>query len=84
MCLYRAPDGRKCAVGLLIPDDRYCAPLEHCGAHSYLVQEALIGHIPDGVTHEHLLILQGLHDSMGRSGVWAHDKFVSGVHEILD
>ena len=30
-CLYRAPDGCKCAVGALIPDDQYDPKLE--GSH---------------------------------------------------
>lgn len=27
-CAYRAPDGKKCAIGQLIPDDKYGADLE--------------------------------------------------------
>lgn len=28
-CMYRGPDGLKCAVGILIPDDMYDPKLEH-------------------------------------------------------
>ncbi len=28
MCLYRGPDGRKCAAGCLLPDDRYDPMME--------------------------------------------------------
>lgn len=31
-CLYRGPEGRKCAVGILIPDDRYDPLLDSAGA----------------------------------------------------
>lgn len=27
-CVYRAPDGRKCAIGALIPDDKYTSEME--------------------------------------------------------
>lgn len=27
-CVYRHSSGRKCAVGVLIPDDKYCADME--------------------------------------------------------
>jgi hypothetical protein len=30
-CLYRAPNGRKCAVGFWIPDDRYIPDIESKG-----------------------------------------------------
>lgn len=31
-CLYRAPDGSKCAIGCLIPDDKYSPEFEHKSA----------------------------------------------------
>jgi hypothetical protein len=30
-CFYRAPDGKRCAAGWLIPDDRYDPAFEHTG-----------------------------------------------------
>jgi hypothetical protein len=33
MCAYRGEDGRKCAVGQLIPDELYTADLEGKGVH---------------------------------------------------
>lgn len=39
-CLYRGPDGLKCAVGALIPDDKYSDGLEGATAHAERVCEA--------------------------------------------
>lgn len=37
-CLYRSPNGKKCALGHLIPDDRYSESLEGRGvSHALLV-----------------------------------------------
>lgn len=27
-CMYRGPNGLKCAIGVLIPDDKYCSGIE--------------------------------------------------------
>lgn len=32
LCLYRSPDGKKCAAGWLIPDSEYRPNMEHCYA----------------------------------------------------
>lgn len=33
-CLYRSPDGCKCAAGFLIPDDKYDPRMEDCGVET--------------------------------------------------
>lgn len=40
-CLYRGPNGTKCAIGCLIPDDKYSILLEGLTATSYKVQNLL-------------------------------------------
>lgn len=40
-CQYRAPDGSKCAVGALIPDDKYTASLEGALADDVKIIEIL-------------------------------------------
>jgi len=40
-CLYRGPNGRKCAVGHLIPDEAYSETLEGRRADSLLVVSAM-------------------------------------------
>lgn len=43
-CLYRGPEGRKCAVGMFIPDSEYSASMETISAeglierHSYIAK----------------------------------------------
>lgn len=40
-CAYRGDEGRKCAIGCLIDDDRYTPELETRGAGHPLVEDAL-------------------------------------------
>ena len=58
MCLYRGPNGTKCAIGHLIPDDKYTPDIE--GENIYNKQEVL----PKGVGKhiDFLLELQDIHD----------------------
>ena len=62
VCVYRGPNGLMCAVGCLIPDDRYTLDLENQTPANYDVQEAL------GVDEEMGCFLsyaqQQLHDSL--------------------
>lgn len=39
-CYYRTPDGRKCAIGILIPDENYDQSLEGLGASQSKVLRA--------------------------------------------
>lgn len=78
-CLYRGPDGRRCAVGLLIPDDRYTPRMEDLGA-GQLLQEfpALGAAVPAGLTGPDLEAVQAVHDAFARDGgPWPHDRFVA-------
>ncbi len=58
MCLYRGPDGLKCAIGALIPDEAYKPDMEGMGVDS------IIAAIPGASTEDgtFLLDLQELHD----------------------
>ena len=60
-CLYRAPNGDMCAVGVLIPDKYYNKNFE------MLPVSAICSQIPEWLTvHNMLLIeLQRVHDSKG-------------------
>lgn len=88
-CLYKSSDnGRKCAVGLLIPDDRYRTLFE--GANFTEVVDKGIGdNMPEGVTIEDLQKIQRCHDfqacdiQKGRSTAWDHNLFVSAITTIL-
>lgn len=58
-CLYRGPNGLKCAVGALIPDDKYHRSLEGHSAGAGKVAEIL-----ESLGHSTRLCdrLQGVHD----------------------
>ena len=45
LCMYRTPEGNKCAVGCLIPDDLYSSALERMGIVQW--QELLAGATAD-------------------------------------
>ena len=88
-CMYRTPDGRKCAVGALIPDEAYDPSCEGEGVST------LFREYPDmmrvsGLTrrHEVLLIdLQRAHDSAAESGCFLSDlsgklRVTANTHRI--
>lgn len=59
ICAYRGDDGKKCAVGCLIPDDMYDAELmEGVGVH--YIEDVLA---PLGHSLELLATLQHIHDA---------------------
>lgn len=66
-CFYRSPDGCKCAIGWLIPDDKYSPDLEGCSAESADVIAAMGGDSQEshfyydmqGSIHDHLTVKDG-------------------------
>lgn len=67
-CLYRGPDGAKCAVGVLIADEHYTPSLENKVVTSWPVSKALVA---SGVTNANrprtqmlLAACQGVHDTV--------------------
>lgn len=62
LCMYRGPNGTMCAVGCLIPDDRYSPNLERETADQLIMYHSmLIQYL--GRDTELLLDLQTLHDT---------------------
>lgn len=66
ICMYRAPDGSKCAVGILIKDEEYFPGMELLGTVSYLLNDVMI--TPDlrkrlGEHLSLLIALQIIHDN---------------------
>lgn len=61
-CVYRAPDGRKCAVGCLIPDEEYRPSIEGNGA-GFLIRSGLVPSLEALLSHLGLVEqLQFVHD----------------------
>ena len=62
MCMYRGPDGTKCAVGCLIPDELYYAGMECLNVEALVVKFPTLTSMLD----EHILLLselQSIHDA---------------------
>lgn len=60
ICAYKAPNGDKCAVGCLIPDDKYVTKMENCS-----ISEAVLSVVLAEVTTapvDLLRELQNIHD----------------------
>jgi hypothetical protein len=71
VCLYRGPNGEKCAVGLLIPDEEY-------GAWMDSSIEWHVGALLDAYERcpASLRALAG-HSSLLKALQWAHDKMAA-------
>lgn len=73
-CVYRAPDGKRCAVGALIKDEVYCKEMEGAGVSS------LMHAIFDGKgLHGDFVLAQVLVETLGVQAV-ANEE----VLELLD
>lgn len=71
-CMYRAPDGNRCAVGVLITDENYYLDLEGSGAMEKCVVEALLG---SGIERRQLSFVRRLQ--------LAHDNLAFKVGDTL-
>ena len=59
-CMYRGPDGMKCAIGHLISDENYSVDLENKRVRNKMVRKA--AEIPDHIDERFLQELQDCHD----------------------
>ena len=69
VCMYRTPDGRKCAIGALIPDEVYSRSLENKFVRTLLLEFPDImraSGLSDGDVC-FLFALQDVHDSIASS-----------------
>jgi hypothetical protein len=66
-CYYRSPDGSKCAIGMIIPDDQYSPDIEGTGPRA-LLRINSVWHIPalDDPSAGMLEALQDAHDGVAR------------------
>ena len=62
-CLYRGPDGTKCAIGFHIPDELYESEMEGKGVGNLLVHYPELKPLFEGVSDGLMIELQGLHDN---------------------
>ncbi len=79
-CRYRTPDGQKCAIGILISDDKYSSDMEG-GNISCLIREYSL-QLPEWLTQKQATELQNVHDDMSDEE-WNHELFMKQVHQII-
>jgi hypothetical protein len=68
-CVYRAPNGMKCAAGVLIKDEFYCQNMEGKRVVHSMVKEGLVkSGVPDDYrVFQPISRLQSVHDNVGVS-----------------
>lgn len=80
-CSYRMHDGRRCAVGLILPDSVYEVRMEGNTVEA-LVKDGYIkdlSWVPDGMTLKDLGRVQSIHDSLSGYDTWGHEEFVRRI-----
>jgi hypothetical protein len=68
LCRYRTKDGRRCAIGCLIPDELYEEGLEGCPARFIPHASPALEELFAGVSTELLTRLQVKHDTCAKEG----------------
>lgn len=88
MCMYRAPDGCKCAVGVLIDDKHYKERLEGSSLHDLDVRDAVEGSL--GIHFDQhpglfgmLTSMQRIHDGWAPSRWKSELRTLAKKHELL-
>lgn len=61
-CVYRNPDGLKCAIGAILPDDLYVSSMENKLAHALFVDYPAIGKLWENLSINLLAKMQHIHD----------------------
>ena len=85
-CLYRGPNGLKCAVGCLIPDDLYDPLMEAPGNNSVIAVAALCPALRElwgGHNLGLISVLQGVHDGY-HPIVWKKRLSIAAIKYGLD
>ena len=82
-CLYRGPDGLKCAIGALIPDDLYTPDLESNDIDHLLEICPEIASLFHGVDGELLAGLQILHDHQPPSQWSAELRAIAATYNLI-
>jgi hypothetical protein len=91
-CMYRSPEGLRCAVGLIIPDEKYKKEYEQTNVLSLVDRFGLMLDLPEGLTLTDLSAIQKTHDSMAlqwdeksdsySAKPWDHAHFVRQLNEL--
>jgi hypothetical protein len=85
-CYYRSPEGKKCTIGLLIPDELYNSTMEFEDITKIITYIVPV----DGFTVDDYCSVQSAHDDMaiklqsiitGQS-IWNHAEFVDKLLDV--
>jgi hypothetical protein len=86
-CAYRAESGRRCALGVIIPDEHYRPQMESAGNIYGLSQKGFVTEsepwFPEGVTFQDLYEVQDAHDGLSSTThPWDHEQFVRKLSRL--
>jgi len=77
-CSFSTPDGRRCAVGVLLPLDQAAALEKALGGWCLSdVLPSIEDFIPENVNKEEMKLVQLAHDQLAYS--WSHERFVKAI-----
>ena len=82
-CRYRTPDGLKCAVGCLIPDELYDPEMEGKSVCSLVREESGVGKYLQEFNLALVMALQGVHDAVTPSQ-WLSELLDVASRFVLD
>ena len=83
-CMYLTPEGRKCAIGILLPDGHDAQKARVSAAFLFDDYPDLKQFIPDGMTVYDLVRVQLLHDDIALwREKWDHNGFVNRIQEYF-
>ncbi len=81
VCTYRAPDGRRCAVGLFLPDDAYTPDLEGSSIEDIRAKHpSVYACLPRALSISDWRACQTAHDELARD--WNHNAFVQQLTAV--
>lgn len=84
-CRYRCVDGKKCAIGLIMPDYFYSPDIEGKLVQRMMTKTTIPEWVPAGVTVEQLIDVQTAHDDASfAADPWNHEAFADATKKILD
>jgi hypothetical protein len=83
-CLYRGPNGTKCAIGVSIPDNKYDPGMENRGIRGIMSNyEPNLGRVFDKNDLDFLAELQQVHDNLANSYHISEKEFTELIEDKL-
>ena len=84
-CMYLTPEGRKCAIGILLPDGHDAQKARVSAAFLFDDYPDLKQFIPEGMMVRDLLNIQQVHDHVAlMRKEWDHNEFVNRIQHYFN